>query len=141
MLAAALSLVGCQQAPPSASPVATATPVAQAEGSASVTKAFGETVLAAKNGSYQVQLKPVGEALDIALIKSGGVGDPAFSTGASSTSSGFQETIKGQVAKHPEFREPLHKVLEAAAAPQSPAGLELLEAHRQLAKGLQSAIP
>lgn len=124
-----------------ATAAARATPTASATTpSVEVAEAFGEKVLRAKSGDYQVQLKPVGEAIDISLIKSATPNSQGFSSGAASNAADFQAQILKQVGDHPELWKLLSDVLIVAASDSQPPGIVLGASHKFAAKSLLSAL-
>jgi len=133
LIGAALLLSGCTGTPSSTDPTPDNTPAAVEtpsspegtvtvitptpsvypnelpEDSAALVKSFGEVKLGSRAGDYLVYLT-VKENVDIGFTKRG---NPAFATGANSTSPAFGEDVAKILKENGEFTEPLKRVLEA----------------------------
>lgn len=90
-------------------PTPSAYPRELPEDSAVLVESFGEIQLGSRQGDYLVYLQAK-EMVDIGLTKRG---NPAFATGASSTSPDFVGDVNKLLAENPEFTEPLGRVLDA----------------------------
>ena len=90
-------------------PTPSAYPTELPEDSAALVSSFSEIKLGSRQGDYLVYLQAK-EMVDIGLTKRG---NPAFATGANSTSPDFVGDVSRLLAENPEFREPLERVLDA----------------------------
>ena len=90
-------------------PTPSAYPSEMPEDSAVLVESFGEIQLGSRQGDYLVYLQAK-EMIDIGLTKRG---NPAFATGANSSSPDFAGDVNKLLTENPEFTEPLKRVLDA----------------------------